>query len=431
VEKPVTLTDVLVGEVWLGAGQSNMQIGDDKNPDETIAAVTRIRNGSKERSAVGYMQLDGLGALKEARNKVLGTDWPLVRWFNGRAPTSKWAPWVGKDRYTGLLMYFGQRLHLELGVPVGLLHAAQGGTATALWLTPEMLENCPLYQTHLQRLETAGLTEEYTKEFPREKLGEHYRRQIAAKMIPFAIRGVYWDQGESGTGLPSAYYPPVLTALITGWRKAWGQEFVFLYTGKNGLGDGSCTWDLTNPVTAGGLLLAPLPNAPAQLNVSHEESKNAYWQYLDLRGTLPGIEMIITSDLGGGLHPYNKYGYGNRTASLALGKVYGKAGEYYGPVYKSHRIEGKSVRITFDHVGSGLAVKTNDAIRELQGFAVAGKDKVFHWAKARIDGNEVVLTCDAVTEPVAIRYAWDHRGARWANLFNKEGYPALPFRTDD
>jgi len=140
----------------------------------------------------------------------------------------------------------------------------------------------------------------------------------------------------------------------------------------------------------------------------------------------PNAAMATSTDLGPGIHPVNKSGYGARAARVALGMVYGRKVEIYGPVYQAHKVEGGKVRVTFTHVGQGLAFRNGD---KLQGFAVAGEDKVFHWADAVVDGEAVVLSCAKVANPVAVRYGWG-RTHPWANLFNKDGLPALPFRTD-
>jgi sialate O-acetylesterase len=140
----------------------------------------------------------------------------------------------------------------------------------------------------------------------------------------------------------------------------------------------------------------------------------------------PNTAMVTSSDLGSGVHPINKSGYGARAARVALGMVYDRETEIYGPLYQSHQVTGDKVHVRFTHVGKGLAVRHAD---KLQGFAVAGEDKVFHWADAVIDGETVVLSSDQVPRPVAVRYAWS-RTHPWANLFNKDGLPALTFRTD-
>jgi sialate O-acetylesterase len=238
-------------------------------------------------------------------------------------------------------------------------------------------------------------------------------------MIPFGIRGVLWDQGESGTAVFGVDQYTLMGALIRGWRKEWGQgDFPFLYVQKPS-GEG-CAWDPEDPVTNKANKFAPLPAAvPATASGVYRETHVRIAQY-------PGTAMVISTDLGSGIHPTNKSGYGSRAARVALGMVYGRKIEYYGPVYASHKVEGNKVRVSFTHVGAGLAFKHGD---KLQGFAVAGEDKVFHWADAVIDGDTVVVTSDKVAKPVAVRYAWADKHP-WANLFNKDGLPAQTFRTD-
>jgi sialate O-acetylesterase len=140
----------------------------------------------------------------------------------------------------------------------------------------------------------------------------------------------------------------------------------------------------------------------------------------------PNTAMAISSDLGSGLHPPNKSGYGHRAADVALGMAYGRKIEYYGPIYASHVIEDGKVRLKFTHAGQGLALRNGE---KLQGFAVAGEDKVFQWADAVIEGDTVVVSSAKVPKPVAVRYAWSGNRT-WANLFNKDGLPAVTFRTD-
>ena len=206
-------------------------------------------------------------------------------------------------------------------------------------------------------------------------------------------------------------------ALIRGWRKEWGQgDFAFIYVQKPS-GDG-IAWDSTNPVTSQGQPFMPLPaNVPGdgQFVETHVRIMN-----------YPNTGMAISSDLGPGIHPSNKSGYGQRSAAVAEGMVYGKKVEYYGPLYSSHEVEGNKVRVKFTHVGQGLAARPSD---KLQGFAIAGEDKQFHWADAEIDGETVLLSSAKVPKPVAVRYAYANN-RRWANLFNKDGLPAITFRTD-
>jgi len=228
---------------------------------------------------------------------------------------------------------------------------------------------------------------------------------------------VLWDQGESGTAVGNVDQYTMMGALIRGWRNEWGQgDFPFIYVQKPS--GGGCAWDYSNPVTAKGEPFTQLPPKPP-----------ADGQYVELHlkiRTLPGVAMATSSDLGAGIHPANKSGYGSRAADVALGMVYKKPIEYYGPTYASHTVDGDKVQVKYTHVGKGLAHKNGD---KLAGFAVAGEDKVFHWADAGIEGDSIVVRSDEVAKPVAVRYGWGSRRT-WANLFNQDGLPAIPFRTD-
>ncbi|MCA9271135.1 MAG: sialate O-acetylesterase, partial [Planctomycetales bacterium] len=141
----------------------------------------------------------------------------------------------------------------------------------------------------------------------------------------------------------------------------------------------------------------------------------------------PGVAMVTARDLGSGIHPRNKSGYGHRAALVALGFAYERKVEIYGPIYASHKVEGDKIRVQFKHVGAGLTARHAD---QLQGFAVAGEDGKFYWAQATIDGDSVVVGSGDVPKPVAVQYAWD-KSAPWANLFNKDGLPALAFRAGE
>ena len=174
-------------------------------------------------------------------------------------------------------------------------------------------------------------------------------------------------------------------------------------------------------MTSQGEKFAPLPPTVPPI------ANGAYRLHHIRLMTLPNAYLAISSDLGPGIHPSNKSGYAERAARVALGTIYEKPLEYYGPVYKAHTVDGNKVRVTFTHVGKGLAFKSGE---KLQGFAIAGADGAYQWADAVIDGDTVVLTSEKVSTPVSVRYA-DAGQHPWANLFNKDGLPAVPFRVGD
>ncbi|MGA8440249.1 MAG: sialate O-acetylesterase [Candidatus Sulfotelmatobacter sp.] len=224
---------------------------------------------------------------------------------------------------------------------------------------------------------------------------------MIAPIIPFAIRGAAWYQGEDNAS--RAYqYRKLLPALIQGWRAAWGEgDFPFL--------------------------IVQLPNYGRRENhpTDSDWAELREAQLMALR--IPNTGLVVTIDLGEAddVHPHKKAEVGQRLAISALGIAYGKNVVYSGPLYESMRVKGDRIRTRFQQVGSGLAAHGD----ELKGFAVAGTDHVFHWAKAVIEDDTVVVSSPEVPAPVAVRYSWAANPD--GNLFNKEGIPASPFRTDD
>jgi sialate O-acetylesterase len=224
---------------------------------------------------------------------------------------------------------------------------------------------------------------------------------MIAPIVPFAIRGAAWYQGEGNA--PRAYqYRRLLPALIRGWRSAWGEgDFPFL--------------------------IVQLPNYAGKEQQPSEsmwaELREAQLQAL----RLPNTGLAVTIDLGdaANLHPPRKAEVGHRLALWALGTTYGKQIDYSGPLYDTMQIEKNRIRIRFANVGKGFEVHGT----QLQGFAVAGADRTFHWADATVEGDTIVVSNSAVPKPVAVRYGWATNPD--CNLYNQAGLPASPFRTDD
>ena len=421
----ITIEDVLVGEVWVGSGQSNMAGG-----------------------AGGYARRDAVLAAA-----IKAAPYPKLRLLRGRG-NAGWQEATSRNAggFSALLFSFGLPLQKELDVPVGLILGAVGGTPSGRWLTKEALLGDPACQEAIKKFVAAHPVEEIQKrheaimarwqkaveaakkagrrvprkprpiqtpgDFSTRRLGDLYDAHIRP-VVGYGIRGVLWDQGESGTAVQECDQYVVMGALIRGWRKAWGQgDFPFLYIQKPS--GGGCAWDATDPVTEFADKFANLPPTPARAG-------NGRYRALHIRiMEHPKTAMVSASDLGPGVHPVCKSGYGARAARVALGMVYDRKIAIYGPIYASHKVEGGKIRIAFTHAGQGLAFRNGD---KLQGFAIAGADKVFHWADASIDGDTVIVSSEKVAAPVAARYAWSQRHP-WANLFNKDGLPALAFRTD-
>jgi len=223
-------------------------------------------------------------------------------------------------------------------------------------------------------------------------------------LIPFAMKGVLWYQGENNAGRAQEYRK-AFPLMIQDWRKQWGQPsfpFYFVqlasYNAANGNSEQGSTW--------------------AELREAQSMTLS-----------VPNTGMAVTTDIGEekDIHPRNKQDVGHRLALVALHDTYGKKIVFEGPTYKSMKIEGNKIRISFSSVGGALSTKDKQSV--LSGFAIAGEDRKFKPAKAVLQGNEVIVEQEGVPKPVAVRYNWaDYAGA--GNLYNKEGLPAAPFRTD-
>ena len=429
-----SLEDVLVGEVWVGSGQSNMDM------------LTRQ-----------YTPDDApLAKLAEAR-------YPTLRLLpkGAKAVWQEAAP-QNNAEFSALLFSFGQSLQAHLGVPVGLIVGAVGGTPSGYWLSEEMYKADAACREMVAKLGPSydydGLKQKYDadktkwdadmlewkrveaeakaagKAPPRApaaprpvgRAGEAHTGKIGSLFeslirpyVGFAIRGVLWDQGESKTNIACVDQYALMGALIKGWRKDWGQEFPFLYVQKPS--GGGPAWDPSNPLNARADKFVALPSQVPR-EPDPEYSHGLHLRLMDY----PKTYMVTATDLGAGVHPVLKSSYGRRASHVAVNAVYGGKEEFYGPLYASHAAEGSGIRIKFSHTGKGLEIRHAE---RLQGFLIAGADRKFVWGDARIEGDTVVVSHPSIPEPAAVRYAWSSQFP-WANLFNRDGLPAQPFRTD-
>lgn len=425
----VTVNDVLVGEVWVGSGQSNMagRVGSYMKNDETLAAAA----GKAPYSGIRLMQ-------------------------GGPKPTWSEATPEKVLQFSALHFAFGERLHRDLKVPVGLIVGAVGGTPSGYWIpsatyasskkckaevaemvaTYDRASALKLYEAKLAVWEKAAAAAKANGEKPKGrkpappagpgessrggKIGGLYERYIAS-VAGYRIRGVLWDQGEARSGVVGIGQHTMMSELIRGWRDAWGQgEFPFLFVQKPS--GGGCAWSNDDPITRNGN-----PFAATLPDITRIGSGEQRFLYVRLMHDNPNSWMVPASDLGSGIHPTNKWGYGNRAAEVALSQVYETGVQAYGPTYRSHVVKGNRVILSFDHVGKGLTAAHSD---RLQGFAIADKDGNWHWADATIEGDTDVLSSKDVRAPSGVRYAWA-QNRPWANLFNKDGLPALVFEAGE
>jgi len=333
--------------------------------------------------------------------------------------------------FSAAAYYFGKHLFDEINVPIGLIHTSWGGTVAEAWTRREILEADKDFKPIVDRFEAgkARLPEalkNYEKSLkawpdavekaktegkraprrPRKPVARNHNspsslyNAMIAPIIPFGIKGAIWYQGESNVS--RAYqYRTLFPAMITNWRNDWGLgDFPFYY-----------------------VQIAPFNYRRA--GQESQELREAQMLSLSLKNT----GMAVISDIGNikNIHPKNKLDVGKRLALWALAKDYGKTGIVYsGPIYKSMKVEGDKIRLSFDYTGSGL--KTMDG-KEVSHLTIAGADKTFVEAKGVIKGNTIIVSSDAVKKPVSVRFGWSNTDE--PNLANKEGLPASSFRTDD
>ena len=406
-----TIKDVLIGEVWLGSGQSNMAF--------TV---------SKARARYA-------GVVNEAQ-EIAAANYPNIRMFTGQTAKT-YEPQSSIDGewlvcspetvpgFSAVGYFFARDLQKELNVPIGILTLAFGASTAESWIRRETLAADPLLKPMLDRFDAAIQFYRANPDAPadqapqapqtinarpgtkpakqRDPVQDQHQPTVLFNgmihpVIPYAIRGVIWYQGESIVGGQQgvSLYPRVQATLVNDWRKLWGEgDFPFYIVQLAALGNVS-----NNPRVR-----------EAQASVL----------------TLPNTGMAVTIDIGDpkDVHPHNKQDLGDRLSRIALANVYGRKIEYSGPLYESTKVEDNAIRIRFSHLGGGLVAKG----APLAWFEIAGADQKFVKAEARIDGDTVIVNSDQISAPQAVRYAWDNY-PEGCNLYNAAGLPAAPFRTD-
>jgi sialate O-acetylesterase len=454
----IDVKNILVGEVWGCSGQSNMEFGMSGAHDASVeipkANYPKIRLFTVKKHVAFEPQADCEG-----------------EWAECTPDTVK--------GFTAVGYFFGRDIHQALDLPVGLIHTSWGGTPAQAWTSIEKLKSIPelsYYADDFQKLAQnlpAAKEKFETQDLPKweasdkkwkETEGKVFADQMKAfnaaaqaaraagqpeparpvpshaeprrpnspdqnpntgsvlyngmiaPIIPFGIRGFIWYQGESNSG-KAVEYRTLFPAMISDWRERWGEgNFTFLWV------------QLAN-------FMARTPG-PTQTSAGWPGLREAQSMTLSLPNT--GQAVIIDIGMADNIHPKDKLDVGHRLALAAEKVAYGKDIVYSGPTYDSMTVEGDKVRIKFKNVGGGLIIGSAPPIvlgatqeapaSELKGFSIAGADKNFVWADAKIDGDSIVVSSDKVKEPKAVRYGWANNPE--VNLYNKEGLPASPFRTD-
>ena len=430
----VILANVVVGEVWLCGGQSNMGMGLNGvfNAPAEVAAATL--------PALRFMQVSSVGSLLPSE-KITANGWKVC------------TPQTAAN-FAATAYFFGRKLHQELKVPVGLIEFDRGDTGIEGWVPLESYQQSkhPALQEIYRKVsswnpETPIGKKAHTDAFeqikawlpvakssvdqsqppPPEPLlpvpyphranpSEIYNGTVHP-LAPYAIRGAAWYQGESNPG-EGEIYQLKMEALISGWRQRWAQPKLPFY-------------------------YVQLANEGYPKDDPNEEAEARYVPVREAQrrvSRVPHTGMVVAIDLGEDAngHPRNKKDVGERLANWALARTYKLKVAFSGPLYRTHRINGNKVILNFYHAESGLMVGNKEGmepVREIRDgplkyFAVAGADGQWHWADARIVGKTVVVRSDKVPAPVKLRYAY-MMNPKGNILYNRAGFPASPFRTDD
>jgi sialate O-acetylesterase len=406
-DNSITINNVLVGEVWLCSGQSNMafQLSRAANAKEAVAAAgdPELRLFTVPRSVMDTPQADAPGTWKESSPETAAG-------------------------FSAVAYFFGRDLRRTLKVPVGLINSSVGGTPAEAWTSHAALEKDPALKAVLERYAESLKNYDPAAAAERRKQALARQKQAVAKakaegkpapaapraqtdprtgtgrpsclyngmiapLQPFAIAGAIWYQGEANAGR-AAEYSQLFPAMIRNWREAWGQgNFPFLF-----------------------VQIAPHERMTPEVR----EAQLLSWQ------KVPRSGMAVITDIGNetDIHPTQKEPVGGRLALAARAIAYGDKLEYSGPVFSSLKVKGNRAVLSFKHTGSGLVAMNG----ELKGFAIAGADGNFTPATAKIEGKNVIVESPSVASPTAVRYGW--AATPDVNLFNQEGLPATPFRTD-
>lgn len=395
--------DVLIGEVWLCSGQSNMAF-----------PLKSEKNGAVELPEANFpeIRLFNMKTIAWAGNVVFSEE--QLNKIN-RGEFYEFGPWKNCTpetayEFSAVAYYFGKKIHNELGVPIGLIHNAKGGSNTESWVSRTILESHPWLVDMLTDWRNNDLVSEWCRErasknlegtdnpLQRHPFEPTYLFDAGiAPLIPFGIRGAIWYQGESNTeNIP--VHNELFPMLVNNWRDKWGiGDFPFLYVQLSSI-------------------------EPRNLWPEFRDSQR---RFLDI---IPGCGMAVTSDIGHptDVHPKNKKDVGNRLALWALAQTYNRDITYSGPLYKSSFTRKSKIWLSFDHCGTGLTTKDN---KKITGFEIAGTDRTFKPAKARIKGKHIIIHNKEIKNPVAVRYGW--KPYTEGNLINKEGLPASTFNTEE
>ncbi|CAD0009353.1 sialate O-acetylesterase [Flavobacterium chungangense] len=402
----IVLNNILIGEVWICSGQSNMYFPVGK---EEGTWKTGVKNYEEEIVNANFSNIRLFTVVTNASPKPL--DDVTGRWAACSPETIK--------TFSAVAYFYGRDLYQKLNVPIGLISTSWGGTKAEAWTSQNVLEENPDFLTILEEDAKNEKTyqeklESYYLNLKNERLANNNALKTELKkpkkeanktsyvlynamlhpLINYTMKGVIWYQGESNSG-KAQLYQTLFPAMVKNWRDDWKQgDFPFYY-----------------------VQITPHKGQTPEIREA---------QLLSLK-TIPNTGMAVTTDVGdtNNIHPINKQTVGHRLALIALAKTYKEDKLVYsGPIYNHMKIKKDKIQLFFDYADSGFK-KTNENLKE---FEIAGDDKTYYPAVAKIDGKTIVVSSDKVKNPKSVRFAW--KAVPEPNLFNTENLPASPFRTD-
>ncbi len=367
----VVLSNVMIGEVWVCSGQSNMEWSSLNGLPQIDAELPNSANTN-----IRFFHIPKTTALAPQEDCA-------ATWTECSPETLK--------SFSAVAYYFGKQLQQQLNVPVGLINTSWGGTPAEVWTPEQLVENDPV-------LKTAAAKIGATNWWPNAP-GRAYNAMIAP-VTSFNIAGAIWYQGESNAGTASTY-KQLMTTLIDSWRKDWNKDFPFYY-----------------------VQIAPFAYGNKNIGALLREAQT---QTL----THPNTGMAVITDLVDdvkNIHPHNKQDVGARLAAWALAETYHKEGfPYKSPMYKNMVVNKNKVTVYFYNAPNGLILKGGE--KKATEFYIAGDDRQFLPADVKMEDDHVILSNKQIKNPVAVRFAFSNTAI--ANIFSKEGLPVNPFRTDD
>ncbi|PXY42247.1 9-O-acetylesterase [Flavobacterium cheongpyeongense] len=402
----IVLNNILIGEVWICSGQSNMYFPVGK---EEGTWKTGVKNYEEEIVNANYPNIRLFTVLTNASPKQL------------EDVTGKWTTCSSDSikTFSAVAYFYGRELYQKLKIPIGLISTSWGGTKAEAWTSQNVLEENPDFLTILEedakneklyqeKLETYYLNLRNEKQANNNALKTELKKPkkeanktsyvlynaMLHPLINYTMKGVIWYQGESNSG-KAQLYQTLFPAMVKNWRDDWKQgNFPFYY-----------------------VQIAPHKGQTPEIREA---------QLLSLK-TIPNSGMAVTTDVGdvNNIHPIDKQTVGHRLALIALARTYNENKLVYsGPIYDHLKIKKDKIQLFFNYVDSGFKKTTGD----LKEFEIAGDDKVYYPAVAKIDGKTIVVFSEKVKNPKSVRFAW--KAVPEPNLFNVENLPASPFRTD-